>query len=338
MSEQVNQERTKGRKKLTLERAYFSALSLALAFVVYINVVSALGALSGFCGLCHASEHRGLSDSGHTGINCNVCHGGSSVFGVLSGRAKLARMIPSQLTGLYRRPVSTTVFNNTCLSCHDHINKQVIETEDIRVSHKEIIEAKYSCGDCHSTVAHGKAAVRQNFAELGKCLTCHNNAGTSGSCDICHIKNGTVEPMARIEGSWQISHGENWRKTHGMGNLNTCQACHSKLYCSRCHGIELPHSQAWLTTHGAEIKRSKLVESSCNQCHVGALCKNCHGMDVPHPKSFLPDHSKIVKRDGDKACYNCHLKEACTTCHEYHVHQGIPQEKLKLLRKEVGLD
>ncbi|MBE0448020.1 MAG: hypothetical protein IBX64_07990 [Actinobacteria bacterium] len=338
MSKQSKQDDSKKRTQLTLERVYYGALAFLFALIIVFNITSSLGTLPGFCGICHGSSHRAWKNSNHASVACNVCHSGSSFFGTLSGRITLTKMIPAQVTSFYRRPVTTTVPNSTCLLCHAYVGTQVIQNEELRVSHKEIIEAKYDCGDCHSTTAHGTAAVRQNFAELGKCLACHNNATASGKCETCHVKEGGFERLARVNGYWQISHGKNWRKTHGMGDITTCQTCHSKLYCSRCHNIELPHSNAWLTTHGRQVTRSKAAAASCKQCHKGALCDSCHKMKMPHPRDFLPKHSKIVKRDGADACYNCHFKQACTKCHKYHTHRGIPQEKLKLLRKEVGLD
>jgi hypothetical protein len=123
-----------------------------------------------------------------------------------------------------------------------------------------------------------------------------------------------------------------------MDNLNTCQACHSKFYCSTCHNTELPHSSSWIVSHGKEVKSSKEASAGCTQCHNESLCKNCHSLEMPHPQSFLSRHSALVKKDGDKTCYQCHLKESCARCHKYHAHPGIPENKLKLLRGEAGLD
>jgi predicted CXXCH cytochrome family protein len=125
---------------------------------------------------------------------------------------------------------------------------------------------------------------------------------------------------------------------HGMGNLATCRTCHSETYCSRCHAISLPHPGAWLTTHGKLVLQSKAIKDSCGKCHQGSLCKNCHKIQIPHPSDFLNKHSKLVKKQGEEICYGCHLKEACSKCHSYHIHPGIPQNKLKILRKEVGLN
>jgi len=338
MNKLFKQEEIKKKLGMTVERLYFALLTVILAIIVLFNITSSLGSLPSFCGLCHGPAHKAWNNSGHAGVSCNACHGGSDFFTLVSGRITLAKMVPAYLTGYYRKPVSTTVSNHKCLSCHSRTGTQTTQSNGLRVSHKEIISAGYNCGDCHSTVVHGEAAVRQNFAELGKCLSCHNNATASGKCETCHVSGEESERLSRVNGAWQISHGKNWRKTHGMGNINICQVCHSKLYCSRCHEIELPHPMAWLTTHGKEVKNSEAAANSCNQCHKGALCEGCHTMQMPHPNDFLEKHSNIIKRDGEDACYSCHLKEGCTRCHKYHTHRGVPQDKLKLLRKEAGLD
>ncbi|MBI4733972.1 MAG: hypothetical protein HY779_04030 [Rubrobacteridae bacterium] len=93
-----------------------------------------------------------------------------------------------------------------------------------------------------------------------------------------------------------------------------------------------------MATHGKQVVNSKTIKNSCSKCHQGSLCKNCHNMQIPHPSNFLNQHSKTVKKKGAETCYGCHFKEACSKCHSYHVHPGIPKEKLKLLQKEVGFD
>ena len=322
----------------TLQRIYYGILSLILGFFVYFNIVAALGTIPAVCGICHAPAHTALEQSKHSDVGCTSCHAGNEPFGIVSQRLALARMIPAKLSGFYRKPVTALVPAKHCLGCHKPIESKVIESKGLRVSHKEIISAGYACGDCHSTVAHGKNAVRQNFAEVGKCLTCHNDTTASSECASCHVNDAKRDPSSRVLGAWQISHGENWRQTHGMDNLQTCQACHSKLYCSTCHKTELPHANSWIVSHGKEVKSSNEAAAGCTQCHSESLCKNCHSLEMPHPQSFLARHSSLVKKDGDKNCYQCHLKESCTRCHKYHAHPGIPEDKLKLLHKEAGLD
>lgn len=338
MGDEPVKKTTEEKFDFILQRVYFGILSVGLLAIIYFNLVGALGTMPGYCGLCHGPSYTAWKASAHGETKCSTCHGGTSAFGFVSGRLSLARMIPAQLTAYYKRPVTTTVSNDKCLGCHSHIVAKTIENGLLKVSHKEIISAGYECTHCHSTVVHGKAAIRKNVAEMEKCLSCHNGTAASGACDKCHIKADVVGRTERINGTWQITHGANWRKTHGMGNLSTCQTCHSKLYCSRCHNTELPHSTGWLATHGKELKGSPEAQKSCMQCHRGALCQNCHSMPMPHPNTFLVEHSKIVKEKGNESCYGCHLKEACTKCHTYHTHPGIPKDKLKLLRKEAGLD
>lgn len=333
----VRKDRTEHVDRI-LQRVYYGILSVVLGIFVYFNIVGALGAIPGTCGICHSSSHAAWKQSKHQDIACTSCHAGNEPFAIISQRLALARMIPAQLSGFYRKPVTALVPSKNCLGCHKPIESKVVESKALRVSHKEIISAGYACGDCHSTVAHGKSAARQNVAEIGKCLNCHNDITASSECATCHIKDAKRDPSYRVRGPWQISHGENWRQTHGMDNLNTCQACHSKFYCSTCHSTELPHPSSWIVSHGKEVKSSNEAAAGCKQCHSESLCNNCHSLEMPHPRSFLPRHKEIVKEDGDQTCYQCHLKESCSRCHKYHTHPGIPENKLKLLRKEAVLD
>lgn len=329
---------TEERLSLILQRTYFAVLSLVLLAIVYFNVVGLLGTLPVSCSPCHKQSYDAWKASSHSGTGCSSCHGGADVFSAVSSRLSLARMVPAQLTMIYKRPVTAKVPSIKCLQCHSDVATKTVQNGLMRVSHKEIISAGYECDYCHSTVAHGKSTVRKNVPEMEKCLGCHNGSAASGACEKCHIKIDVVGQTDRIAGNWQTTHGPNWRKLHGMGNLATCQSCHSKLFCNRCHKTELPHSAGWLATHGKEIDGSAEAQKSCLQCHKGALCKNCHTMEMPHPKTFLSQHSKIVKKEGTKACYACHFKEACIKCHSFHIHPGIPQDKLKLLRESVNLD
>lgn len=321
-----------------LTKLYLSAAIFLLAGFVFFNVVSTFDVFPRFCGQCHRSSYSTWNSSNHATVKCRVCHNGPTVFGTISGRIQLAGMIPSALISKYQKPITAFVSSEVCLKCHNNIKSKVIRKKLLIVSHKEIIEAGFECDVCHSTVVHSDLAARQNKATMEKCLSCHNNVVASGKCEVCHTKVRVVVSAQRFTGPWQITHGKNWRELHGMGNLSTCQTCHSKLFCSRCHTIELPHPTAWLATHGKQVVNSDAVKNSCSKCHQGALCKNCHKIKIPHPSDFLNKHSKLVKKTGADVCYGCHQKEACTKCHAFHIHPGIPQSKLKVLRKEAGLD
>ncbi len=323
--------------KTAAERIYYAALCLALVAVIGFGLSSALSTQPGYCGLCHGDHLSSWKRSAHANVACDACHAGGSSFAFARGKVRYAAMLPAALSGLYPRPITATVSNDACLQCHIQIASKTVTKNAIRMSHKETLAAN-SCADCHSTTAHGSASTAKNYPELDKCLVCHNNVKASADCDKCHVGGAERIKPVGFTSAWRTTHGQNWRTAHGAGNLKTCRACHSEDFCKRCHGIQLPHPDSWLNLHGDEVKSSPAAKEGCFVCHRRSLCDGCHKLQIPHPKDFLKNHSSIVKQQGSTACYKCHSEVSCDRCHSLHRHPGVPSEKLKLLRKETGLD
>jgi hypothetical protein len=49
------------------------------------------------------------------------------------------------------------------------------------------------------------------------------------------------------------------------GNPSLCNRCHSSSFCVGCHGVELPHSGAFIADHPNHTYNS------------GSVCMKCHG-------------------------------------------------------------
>ena len=173
------------------------------------------------------------------------------------------------------------------------------------------------CTDCHSDTAHGTAATWAKTATMEQCLDCHNADRVRSDCTSCHGARSQSSLMR--SGQWVVTHGPNWKQTHGMGDLNTCAACHPANYCVRCHGISLPHGPDYIRIHPTAALTNR---ADCAVCHRRVFCDSCHGLPMPHPADFTPQHSTIVKQQGTSKCMRCHVQDDCTNCHVKHVHPG----------------
>jgi hypothetical protein len=160
---------------------------------------------------------------------------------------------------------------------------------------------------------------------MDDCVRCHLAKKVTVGCDACHADKSSRERLAA--GPWQVTHGKNWRKTHGMGDITVCSVCHPSSKCVGCHGSVIPHPVDFGRTHSG---LAKAPEAKCDGCHDQRdFCQACHGMPIPHPVGFLAGHSKIAKSRQDKACIKCHYQGDCDSCHIAHTHPGSTQGTLK---------
>lgn len=302
--------------------------------IILANSIIALSASPSFCRLCHPKELMGLEKSAHIGITCGACHAKPGLLGLSTERLSILGMTGRHLTGSYPKPVTAQTSSATCRLCHGDVEGKTSERNGIRVSHKELVREGYSCTECHNTTAHGEATPQPKRITMEKCTHCHDGSKQTGkaeaTCELCHT---TSRERDRKQASvWNITHGKNWRKTHGMGNTQTCQLCHAVNYCRQCHEVDMPHPDAWINMHG---KEALTVAKSCSQCHARSLCDSCHGLPMPHPESFINKHSTLVKEKGDKACLNCHTENGCELCHSRHKHPGISEDRLRELQRNL---
>jgi hypothetical protein len=207
--------------------------------------------------------------------------------------------------------------NSTCLSCHGAVMKRVVSANELTIKHALCSKGRL-CTDCHSQVAHGAAVKWPTSYTMNQCLDCHNTAKVRADCKMCHSAE-FGQTRFRGSGTYQVTHGPDWKQTHGMGPLQTCVSCHPNDYCVKCHEIPLPHDANIIRTHPtAALEHRK----ACAVCHRQTFCDRCHGLPMPHPTAFTPQHPSIVKEKGTAFCLRCHVIEDCNLCHAKHVHPG----------------
>jgi hypothetical protein len=306
----------------------FAILGLVAAALLTLTAGTA-GGVS--CSLCHA-ELAYDSSTAHASLDCAQCHRDEGVAGVMTWRLQVVEMALSPVTR--SSGTSMRVKNGRCLSCHQDAVDATLVARGIRMSHKEPLRAGADCSDCHARGLHAPISIGASGIDMGQCLRCHVVSPLSADCATCHLEQVTRERRL-VSGAFAKTHGPSWSSLHGMGDLNTCSACHSVARCDSCHGTALPHTEQWLNRHGGE---SEAESARCEQCHSTQFCDDCHGMSIPHPRDFRATHGDQAKTLDAPACVLCHDLSSCETCHLRHIHPGLKPDQVKALRQRAGLD
>ena len=292
------------------------------AFVALVAViVGTTAATLPACEACHSSAEWREQDSAHAHVevSCTECH-------VRPGVASRVTFAYGEVFGMLvpvmpdRGRSAAAVDDDVCLGCHGHILTSVTESNGLRIAHATCAEGR-ACADCHSDTAHGESVSWPRVSQMDQCLECHSTDSAENNCDKCHA--GKSLEARLNSGSWSATHGPNWESTHGMGDPDTCGACHESGFCAKCHGPGVPHGSDFLVQHSRLAARGV---SQCETCHETTFCDGCHGVRMPHPATFTPLHGEVADNKGKETCLRCHDDSDCTTCHNTHVHPGGASE------------
>lgn len=295
----------------------WGAIAVALVILLLVVPVGVFTAAPVGCLSCHdGPEFTALPESSaHADVACASCHIGP-------GLPQRVRFASYQAFGMMVRIVDTSdtavsrIGDDVCTSCHDQLGG-LTESAGLRVRHDSCAQGS-SCVSCHSAAAHLEGVSWPTGYSMERCLSCHSTREVSQSCDSCHV--GKLDRTVPATGTFAVTHGPNWERTHGMGDIATCSACHTDDdFCVRCHGLGVPHTPRFTNVHSTIATDAR---AKCLSCHEQAFCGDCHVYEMPHPESFVPEHPSIVERDGEAGCGMCHEKIDCTSCHEMHVHPG----------------
>ncbi len=267
------------------------------------------------CASCHARRAESVAQGAHGKLECTQCH-------VSGGVATRVAFAAEEVFGMALRVVPSgpaeagSVNESACLGCHQDVMSRKVSANGVTIDHARCAKDAH-CVDCHSTAGHTTESGWVHTYTMDGCLGCHGRGAGTAKCDACHSSRTPRERIAN--GAWAVTHGPDWRKTHGMGDLKTCSSCHPGGFCNKCHGISLPHDPDFLAKHPAFALVGRPL---CRTCHEDRFCKDCHGVDMPHPAGFTPQHSRLAEEVGSAACARCHAKSDCDGCHVKHVHPG----------------
>ncbi|MDZ4063066.1 MAG: hypothetical protein U1E22_00185, partial [Coriobacteriia bacterium] len=123
------------------------ALGFVVAAVLGFSIGYAQVAHTGACLSCHSSKSdvsTSWSEATHAGVDCWDCHGGGTVANGLVARMEYVRWVRSPVD-----PAKSTrrasVADTACLRCHEDVLGELVETENLRMSHAELHEVGYAC-------------------------------------------------------------------------------------------------------------------------------------------------------------------------------------------------
>ncbi len=248
------------------------------------------------------------------GANCVSCHVGDSVVDRVRFGYYQAYGMYVPLLAVSDSPVSV-VRDARCTSCHSDMSG-TWSAAGLRIRHETCAEGS-TCSSCHANTAHLEELAWPTTYSMDGCLECHDTREVRESCETCHT--GRLTSARPTTGSWSLTHGPDWERTHGMGEMSTCGACHVEGYCDRCHGPGIPHDERFYEQHG---NTAGSEGAQCMSCHATAFCDACHGIQMPHPVEFTRQHSTQVEAEGEALCRGCHAQDDCIVCHEMHIHPG----------------
>ena len=296
--------------------------SLAGMVVLLVLTLTVTAATLPGCTGCHASTDfvAQTVKSPHAAVSCTSCHVES---GVVPRFTYAYRIVFGMTLGLAPAGPGTVagVPDRTCLSCHAKVMTRVVSVSGVSIAHRTCSKGRM-CTDCHSDTGHGTAVKWVKTPQMFQCLECHQTAAVRADCGKCHA--ARTDQQRLRTGIFLVTHGADWKRMHGMGDLTSCVACHPNTYCVQCHGMTLPHDAAWLRLHPATALRQR---STCTVCHQQAFCDGCHGIPMPHAKTFTPTHPALVNKQGSTVCLRCHVTKDCDTCHIKHMHPGEKELK-----------
>ncbi len=294
-------------------KTIWSIAILVVAAVLVLGAFNAAGLPR--CTSCHDQDSfRAATAAGvHATVDCRSCHmPAGPIDRVAFSLRQPLHMFIRVSVGAERD--AAAVPDSRCLACHEDVLTTMVTANGIRIPH-ESCAVGVVCSDCHSATAHGDATPWVRTYDMERCFGCHI-ANKQTACGLCHEERS---PATRIEsGTFAVTHGAQWRTTHGMGDAATCTVCHQQDDCAGCHGPGVPHGADFVLTHAANSTRA---DAKCATCHSASFCDDCHGTPMPHSKQFTRDHAKTAAVEP-AACERCHADSDCTTCHVKHIHPG----------------
>lgn len=272
------------------------------------------------CGSCHGAQSRALAESPHSGVACYSCHLHAGAWSLIEAKAtEVFAMYPASLLGREVAGAGVRVPRASCAGCHADLDYRS-PAGMMRIEHSSCAPPPVKCDSCHSETAHPGAIRWRRAPDMDACTGCHVTSEAPVECDACHV--GEL-PSGLGGGTLAVTHGANWRQTHGMADLRACSICHEDRHCVKCHGTRLPHPASFLNGHGRE---SLEPGAQCDSCHRGGqVCDACHGLPMPHPPDIRPAHTTLARSWTDPHCLKCHRDVDCLNCHVGHAHPGSTQ-------------
>ncbi len=270
------------------------------------------------CASCHVTSAAVAShaEGTHARTRCSACHVGPGVRGAYVAAVGGSRNLVVEFTASYSDAMPyADVSSGSCVTCHEEVTSGTLTARGIRMRHTDVLDVGYECTDCHGTVGHGSAVRRERYPQMAQCIQCHDGSDAPSECDSCHSTD--VGTATRTPGDDYVK-----------ADIQTdgCRGCHSMDSCIDCHGLELPHSEEFVT--GFHARKALLQAQSCMKCHGISDCDQCHkfreltpqGTPVnPHAESvsgYVAWHRNARGPGvGSCSCHDLNRERFCNYCH-----------------------
>ncbi len=312
-----------------------------LAFALTIGGAIVYAERPSSCTSCHQDPAytEKLAESPHASVSCAACHRSSGVTAAVDDLARYGGWLWSHYMEDADIQAGTGAFvdSRRCLSCHEKVSREVVESAGIRVRHSDFLERGMTCTVCHASIGHGAPRGVQNQLVMNHCLECHNGRDASSECDLCHTKDVGIRSVAARGGKMN---------TVGIREVD-CYGCHAERRCTSCHGMVMPHPAGFVSedlprgvilsvpgtgfdpgSHALEGFKNREV---CFRCHFASgepfkpnedSCRPCHqllGFTHGGP-AWIVEHG--LQATGQKPgaladCAGCHgpPERFCGWCH-----------------------
>jgi hypothetical protein len=283
---------------------------------------------------------------GEAGVACLDCHKGASTSASSSDNLRPA--------------------HENCATCHeDQVNKQCgfchLDTLNIQAAVRPVRTIVFShakhtamkdveCATCHPGLDKTEYAGPANMPAMATCITCHDNARATGTCESCHASFVNLVPADHLVADFRKDH----KKMTRLGGLDvSCATCHTQNFCADCHGaaplerfgksalmsepsprssstsngpkqmtLQMTHNMNYRYTHGIDAKAKS---TECFDCHnARTFCEQCHAVGdnlTPgaKPASHLsPGFTTLGRGSGGGKHAELALRdiESCMSCHD----------------------
>lgn len=273
------------------------------------------------CTQCHDTEKRPITPSPgividhavHTEneVTCTICHNRTAHVEDF----KLTLTDPA--TGKPNKPHEDFMSMTACFRCHSQEKVGDNPPGTCSACHTPTFKLKPASHDAKGFYPAGHAKLAA--VEESRVAAAHGAAWLSSE-----DASASASKESKSEGGEAESEGA--RGEAGIGEslpevaiINECSTCHSRSFCTDCHGVPMPHPPTFTKSHGKVGKQDPTV---CVKCHGSAttFCNECHhgsAMDIPYRKNkpWRTAHPSAVKSVGASACFECHNPTYCAECH-----------------------
>lgn len=276
-----------------------------------------------FCSLCHEirPEIRAWATSPHAEVDCYACHLAPGPWTFFRAKIHLAGDLYKHFLGLYEVPLHLPAGrrllpSESCPLCHNP-KRTVTPQPGIVIDHAIHPKKGIACTVCHNRVSHPGLRGYVDNMRMPRCFRCHGlqaGAKAPGKCTTCHTQAFDLKPPSHRTATWRVpDHGQ-----IAKGNRKPCLLCHAPDFCSRCHGLAMPHPENWAADENLHARLGPQKPHLCRRCHPQRnTCDTCHHRRFRPAKGrpWVRQHFLIVRREGLYPCLDCHQGKDCLRCH-----------------------